>query len=336
MAKINTPPNNRKRATREKNNPSTYRFWNFDYTLLNQDSISKKYEKSVEDKVLTTIYQHGQNPLDWNQLTEILRLSVRQHLKFNKNKSKTSRLALAKFTTAKFWKNRSPKDPAMIQNFKDARKELLDLQEKEDEEQCQHFFAQMHRVRRSRRMKMTYEFLRTFKKRTGRKQPKRFIPISTWTYELHKVKSPEFRISQSDKKANKSPSTDTIHNIIKQMKKGTVPGPDQMVIELYQHAPKVFVKQVTKIIGKPCENNSFPQEWVETIQIPIPKKARPQSVNDYRTISICNTGYRIYATYLLKLLDEEIKTMGNYQAAFMRYRSTDDHIFVVRRTLDEK
>ncbi|GBP54445.1 hypothetical protein EVAR_36002_1 [Eumeta japonica] len=120
------------------------------------------------------------------------------------------------------------------------------------------------------------------------------------------------------------------------MKKGTVPGPDQMVIELYQHAPEVFVKQVTKIIGKACENNSFPQEWVETIQIPIPKKARPQSVNDYRKISICNAGYRIYATYLLKLLDEEIETMGNYQAAFMRYRSTVDHIFVVRRILDEK
>ncbi|GBP94453.1 hypothetical protein EVAR_67794_1 [Eumeta japonica] len=66
------------------------------------------------------------------------------------------------------------------------------------------------------------------------------------------------------------------------------------------------------------------------------KKARPQSVNDYRKISICNAGYRIYATYLLKLLDEEIETMGNYQAAFMRYRSTDDHIFVVRRILDEK
>ncbi|GBO99633.1 hypothetical protein EVAR_759_1 [Eumeta japonica] len=206
---------------------------------------------------------------------------------------------------------------------------------KEDEEKCQHFFAQMHKVRRSQRMKMTYEFLRTFKKQTGRKQPKRFIPISTWIYELHKVKGPEFRISQTDKKAIKSPSTDTINNIIKQMKKGTVPGPDQMVIELYQHAPEVFVKQVTKIIGKACENNSFPQEWVETIQIPIPKKARPQSVNDYRKISICNAGYRIYATYLLKLLDEEIETMGNYQAAFMRYRSTDDHIFVVRRILDE-
>ncbi|GBP61358.1 Retrovirus-related Pol polyprotein from type-2 retrotransposable element R2DM; Endonuclease [Eumeta japonica] len=183
---------------------------------------------------------------------------------------------------------------------------------------------------------MTYEFLRTFKKQTGRKQPKRFIPISTWIYELHKVKGPDFRISQSDIKTIISLSTDTIHNIIKQMKKATVPGPDQMVIELYQHAPEVFVKQVTKIIGKACENNPFPQEWVETIQIPIPKKTRPQSVNDYRKISICNAGYRIYATYLLKLLDEEIETMGNYQAAFMRYRSTDDHIFVVRRILDEK
>ncbi|GBP56457.1 hypothetical protein EVAR_40448_1 [Eumeta japonica] len=53
--------------------------------------------------------KQGQNPLDWNQLNEILRSSVREHLKFNKNKSKTSRLALAKFMKAKFWKNRSPK-----------------------------------------------------------------------------------------------------------------------------------------------------------------------------------------------------------------------------------
>ncbi|GBP12028.1 hypothetical protein EVAR_5866_1 [Eumeta japonica] len=182
----------------------------------------------------------------------------------------------------KYWKNRSPNDPAMIQNFKDAREELLDLQEKEDEEKCQHFFSQMHRVRKSQRMKMTYEFLRGFKKQTGSKQPKRFIPISTWIHELHKVKGPDFRISQNDKKAIKSPSTDDIHNIIKKMKKGIVPRPDQMIIELYQHAPEVFVKQVTKIIGKACESNSFPQEWVETIQIPIPKKARPRSVNDYR------------------------------------------------------
>ncbi|GBP65843.1 hypothetical protein EVAR_85111_1 [Eumeta japonica] len=59
-------------------------------------------------------------------------------------------------------------------------------------------------------------------------------------------------------------------------------------------------------------------------------------VNDYRKILICSTDYRVYAHYLLNLLDEEIEAMGNYQAAFMRYRSTDDHIFVVRRILDEK
>ncbi|GBP79592.1 hypothetical protein EVAR_64264_1 [Eumeta japonica] len=108
-----------------------------------------------------------------------------------------------------------------------------------------------------------------------------------------------------------------------------------MVIDLYQHVPEIFVEQVTKIIEEACETNSFPQEWVETIQILIPVKARPQSVNDYRKISI-RKGYRIYASYLLKLLDEEIDAVGHYQTVFMRYRSTDDHIFVVRRILIEK
>ncbi|GBP24582.1 hypothetical protein EVAR_79491_1 [Eumeta japonica] len=140
------------------------------------------------------------------------RRSCKRTLEVQQNKSKTSRLALAKFMKAKFWKNRSPKDPATIQNFKDARKELLDLQEKEDEEKCQHFFAQMHK--------------------NGWKQ---------------------FKFN--------------------------------------------------------------------------PQEARPQSVNDYRKISICNAGYRIYATYLLKLLDEEIETMGNYQAAFM---SQQNHVLSQR------
>ncbi|GBP67767.1 hypothetical protein EVAR_22167_1 [Eumeta japonica] len=89
-----------------------------------------------------------------------------------------------------------------------------------------------------------------------------------------------------------------------------------MVIELYQHAPEVFVKQVTKSSEK-HENNSFRKNGWKQFKFQSPRRL-PQSVNDYRKISICNAGYRIYATYLLKLLDEEIETMGNYQAAFMR------------------
>ncbi|GBP98114.1 hypothetical protein EVAR_69396_1 [Eumeta japonica] len=106
-----------------------------------------------------------------------------------------------------------------------------------------------------------------------------------------------------------------------------------MVIELYQHAPEVFVKQVTKSSEKHVKTTPFRKNGWK--QFKFQSQRLDQSVNDYRKISICNAGYRIYATYLLKLLDEEIETMGNYQAAFMRYRSTDDHIFVVRRILDE-
>ncbi|GBP76336.1 Probable E3 ubiquitin-protein ligase HERC4 [Eumeta japonica] len=68
---------------------------------------------------------HGHNPIGWNHFIEILRLPVRKHLKLNKNGSKIHRLALAKF-----WKNRLPKDSVMIRNLKDARKEILDIQEK--------------------------------------------------------------------------------------------------------------------------------------------------------------------------------------------------------------
>ncbi|GBP62708.1 ALK tyrosine kinase receptor [Eumeta japonica] len=51
-------------------------------------------------------------------------------------RSKINKFALARFMKAAFWKKRFYKDPAMIQNFKGTRKELLDIQEKEDEGKC--------------------------------------------------------------------------------------------------------------------------------------------------------------------------------------------------------
>ncbi|GBP42781.1 hypothetical protein EVAR_23421_1 [Eumeta japonica] len=112
-----------------------------DHTLLICSSCVQRVREASHFRIMV----HRHNPLDWNHLTELLRQLVREYLKLNKNRSKTNRLALAKFMEEKFWKNRSPKDPANIQNFKDARKELLDIQEKEDEEECQHLFSQMHR-----------------------------------------------------------------------------------------------------------------------------------------------------------------------------------------------
>lgn len=47
-------------------------------------------------------------------------------------------------------------------------------------------------------------------------------------------------------------------------------------------------------------------------------------------------GKKIYSKFLLDKLKETIEPKPFYQARFKRNRSTDDHIFVVKRVLDER
>ena len=75
---------------------------------------------------------------------------------------------------------------------------------------------------------------------------------------------------------------------------------------------------------------------IETIQFPLPKKRQPRSITDYRRITLSDTGYRIYAKFLLTRLEQVFNEIGSYQAAFIRNRSTYDHMFVLRRVLDEE
>lgn len=49
-------------------------------------------------------------------------------------------------------------------------------------------------------------------------------------------------------------------------------------------------------------DNVVPLEWKSTLQVPIPKVPRPTGVGQYRRITLCNTGYKIYSKFLLKVI----------------------------------
>jgi len=81
----------------------------------------------------------------------------------------------------------------------------------------------------------------------------------------------------------------------------------------------------------------LPEEWKESIIVPIYKKGDKTDCTNYRGTKILPCMYKILSNKLLSRLTpyaEEIT--GDHQCEFRRSRSTSDHIFCIRQILEKK
>jgi len=77
----------------------------------------------------------------------------------------------------------------------------------------------------------------------------------------------------------------------------------------------------------------LPEEWKESIIVPIHKKGDKTDCNNYRGISLLRTTYKIFSNILLsRLIPYAEEVIGDHQCGFRRNRSTADHIFCIRQS----
>jgi len=80
-----------------------------------------------------------------------------------------------------------------------------------------------------------------------------------------------------------------------------------------------------------------PNEWKESIIVPIHKKGDKTDCNNYRGISLLPTTYKILSNILLSRLIPNVKEIiGDHQCGFQRNRSTIDQIFYIHQILEKK
>jgi len=81
----------------------------------------------------------------------------------------------------------------------------------------------------------------------------------------------------------------------------------------------------------------LPQQWKESIIIPIHKKGDKTDCNNYRGISLLSTAYKILYNFLLARLTPYInEIIGDHPCGFHRNRSTMDQIFYIQQILEKK
>jgi len=85
-----------------------------------------------------------------------------------------------------------------------------------------------------------------------------------------------------------------LETTIKVLKAGKSPGSDGINNELYKHAPKKFLHKFLNFLYVCWIYGGIPEEWRTAIVIPIHIKGDRNNPDNYRGISLLNTGYKIY------------------------------------------
>jgi hypothetical protein len=92
-----------------------------------------------------------------------------------------------------------------------------------------------------------------------------------------------------------------------------------------------------KLIIAIWNKEELPEEWKESIIVPIHKKGDKTDCNNYWGISLLPTTYKILSNILLsRLIPYAEEIIGDHQGGFRRNRSTTDHIFCIHQILEKK
>ena len=127
-----------------------------------------------------------------------------------------------------------------------------------------------------------------------------------------------------------------VEEAIKTLQDGKSPGVDNIPAEMLKYGGEDLVTVLTAICQKILDEKKWPQEWTQSLVIPLPKKGNLKLCQNYRTISLISHPSKIMLRILLNRLkakSEEI--LAEEQAGFRKGRSTVEQIFNCRLLIEK-
>jgi hypothetical protein len=133
------------------------------------------------------------------------------------------------------------------------------------------------------------------------------------------------------------PSLVEVEIAIGKLKSYKSPGTDYIPPELIKEEGETLYSERHRLICSIWNKEELPQQWKESIIVPIYKKVDKTDCNNYRGIFLLSTAYKILSNILLARLTPCVnEIIGDHQCGFRRNRSTTDQIFYIRQILEKK
>ena len=126
------------------------------------------------------------------------------------------------------------------------------------------------------------------------------------------------------------PSALEVEVATEKLKSHKSPGTDQMPAELIKAGGTTIRGAIHKLVIAIWNKEELPEEWKESIIVPIYKKGDKTDCNNYRGISLLPTTYKILSNILLsRLIPYAEEIIGDHQCGFRRNKLITDHMFCI-------
>jgi hypothetical protein len=133
------------------------------------------------------------------------------------------------------------------------------------------------------------------------------------------------------------PSVSEVKIAIEKLQRHKSPGIDQIPAEMIKAGGRIIRSEIHKLINSIWNKEELPEQWKESIIVPVYKKGDKTDCSNYRGISLLSTTYKILSNILLSRLTQYAEEIiGENQCGFRCNRSYTDHIFCIRQTPEKK
>lgn len=113
-----------------------------------------------------------------------------------------------------------------------------------------------------------------------------------------------------------------------------VPGPDGYQAVFFKRAWSVVGEVVHHFVWKIIEEGDIPEDAAEAILVLIPKKDKPNSMRDFRPLSICNVTYKLASKIIVNRLRDLVKDLVSpCQSSFVPGRQSLDDVVICREVV---
>jgi hypothetical protein len=133
------------------------------------------------------------------------------------------------------------------------------------------------------------------------------------------------------------PSLVEVEVAIGKLKRYQSPSTDQISAELIKAGGETLYSEIHRLICCIWNKEELPQQWKESIIVPIFMKGDNTDCHNYQGISLLSTACKILSNILLARLTPYVnEIIGDHQCGFRRNTSTTDQIFHISQILEKK
>src|SRR5437867_10602318 len=125
--------------------------------------------------------------------------------------------------------------------------------------------------------------------------------------------------------------SEEIEAVIRDLPKGKACGSDNISAELLQCMDEKGIQIMTRLINKLYKSGYIPEDFRESIFVPIPKVSKAQECGDFRTIALISHASKVLLHVMKRRITPIIeRQLGDSQMDFRKGKGTRDAIFQLR------